>query len=415
MGAVCRAYRSHPDNLTADGRAVPQEQVAAWVGISQVQVCRIERGTNRVRDLDKLILWAQALGMPAAFAWFDIPDASEVSEADRESRSVTDDGSAEGDTMKRRTLMIGFAAGAVATPTARIGSTDVAHLEHTTAEYYRREEFNPARQLAPSLQRHIERLNDLLAGSTPAELRGRLLSVMGESLALYGWFAFDLHRYPTARRCYDLATAAAHDAGDEALTACVLGYRSYLAEAGGSPQEARDLLIAAQTHARAPSSATTRSWLAAREAELHALLHEETAALIALDRANTTYDYARPQDERAWTAFFTGSRLGSMAVTTYTRLDHPDLDSATKTVLASLGPNDTKIKSIILADLATAAIHRGAYSTGASLATRSLAGATRQEVSIGADRLRYLRRLIEPRRSVAVLADLDERLAAALT
>ena len=206
----------------------------------------------------------------------------------------------------------------------------------------------------------------------------------------------------------------ARDARDDALTACILGYRSYLAESSGDLRQARDMLAAAQEYTRAPSSAATRSWLAAREAEVRASLRESTDALRALDRATTAYDYARPQHERAWTPFFTGSRIGSMAVTTYTRLDQPRLSPTADAVLAALGPNDAKVKAIILADLATASIHREAYDRGAVLATRALAATTSQEVSIGADRLRSLRRLIGPHRDIAVLADLDERLAAAL-
>jgi hypothetical protein len=242
-----------------------------------------------------------------------------------------------------------------------------------------------------------------------------LLSTIGEALALYGWFAFDRNDKTHAQRFYDLATNAARDAEDHALTACVLGYRSYLAEATGDLPQARDMLAVAQEHTRAPSSAATRSWLAARESEIRASLREGTDALRALDRATTAYDYARPQHERAWTAFLTGSRLGSMAVTTYTRLDHPRLGPTADAVLAALGPNDAKVKAIILADLATASIHREAYDQGASLATTALAATTSQEISIGADRLRRLRHLIEPHRNVAVLADLDERLAAALS
>jgi hypothetical protein len=125
--------------------------------------------------------------------------------------------------------------------------------------------------------------------------------------------------------------------------------------------------------------------------------------------------YARPQHERSWTAFFTGSRLGSMAVTTYTRLNHPRLGDTADSVLDGLGPNEAKVKAIILADLATASIHREEYDGGTSLATRALAVVTSQEASIGADRLRSLRGLIRPNRHIGVLADLDDRLGAALT
>ena len=48
------------------------------------------------------------------------------------------------------------------------------------------------------------------------------------------------------------------------------------------------------------------------------------------------------------------------------------------------------------------------------LAVRALTVVKRQEVGIGADRLRDLRRFIGPRRNISVLAELDDRLAVAL-
>jgi len=427
IGAVCVAYRKHPDSRTPEGRPIPQEWVAAWVGISQVQVCRLERGTNRQRDLDKLVRWARALRMPASYAWFELPDDLHVSEPADETGTVEKGVGTEEDDMQRRTLLAGLAAAGpaalgepwerlprVVDKPGRLTDVDVDQLHNDTVEYFRREEFVPARQLAPGLKRHIETLNLLLAGSPPERLRPRLLSTIGEALALYGWFAFDRQDFATAQRFYTLAAAAARDARDEPLNSCVNGYRSYLAESQGNFRQARDLLVGAQEPVRGPNSATTRSWLAAREAEIRGWLREGTDALRALERATTAYDYARPQHERAWTAFFTPSRLGSMAVTTYTRIDHPRLAATADTVLATLGPSDVKGKAIILADLATAAIHGGDYYRAADLAGRALIGTTTQEVSIGADRLRALRRLIAPRRNVPVLAELDDRLATSL-
>ncbi|MGH2604394.1 MAG: hypothetical protein ACRDJ9_34020, partial [Dehalococcoidia bacterium] len=335
-----------------------------------MQVCRIEKGVNRVRDLDKLIRWAWALGIPASYAWFELPDEHHVSAPAEQACSFEEKQPAEEEDVKRRALLAQslVAGAAVATGLdpqpwerltvamanpARLTATDVDELEHQTLDYFRREEFVPARQLAKGLRQHIERLSRLLSGGVSDTLRVRLLSTIGEAMALYGWFAFDRNDKATAHRFYGLAASAAHDAGDDALAACVLGYRSYLAESTGDQAQAREMLAAAQRQSRAPSSAATRAWLAARESEVRATMSEGTDALRALDRATTAFDYARPQHERAWTAFFTSSRLGSMAVTTYTHLSHPRLGATADSVLAGLGPDDAKIKAIILADLAT--------------------------------------------------------------
>jgi transcriptional regulator with XRE-family HTH domain len=80
MGSVVRAYRHHPFH----GRVLSQELVAGWLGITQAQLSRIEHGPP-IKDLDKLIYWAQLLGMPARYLWFKIParesDVSSTPEA----------------------------------------------------------------------------------------------------------------------------------------------------------------------------------------------------------------------------------------------------------------------------------------------------------------------------------------------
>src|SRR5262249_6103646 len=69
MGQVIAAYRNHPYH----GRPLSQELVAGWVGITQAQLSRIENGPP-IKDLDRLIQWAQTLGIPSHLLWFKLPD-----------------------------------------------------------------------------------------------------------------------------------------------------------------------------------------------------------------------------------------------------------------------------------------------------------------------------------------------------
>ncbi|MDG4765114.1 helix-turn-helix transcriptional regulator [Solwaraspora sp. WMMD406] len=72
MGRVIRAWRTHPQH----GRQpVPQERVAAWVGISQAQLSRIENGPP-IAHLDRLIQWARVLRVPANRLWFALPETA---------------------------------------------------------------------------------------------------------------------------------------------------------------------------------------------------------------------------------------------------------------------------------------------------------------------------------------------------
>ncbi|WP_240943830.1 hypothetical protein [Micromonospora thermarum] len=284
-------------------------------------------------------------------------------------------------------------------------------LEGHTAELFRREEHLPARQLAAHLDAHVRRL-ERLVGRVPAPFERRVLMTTGEALALAGWVAWDSKRHQTARDLYARALRAADEAGDGPLYACVLAYQSYGAEAAGNLVHARQLLIAAQKFVRGEHSAATRAWLAAREAEVDAALAKPMPALRALDRAMTAYDYAHPHRERSWTGFFTPSRLGSMTVTTYARLDHADLDATAEAVVASLPPSDAKVKAVILADVATAAIQRGRHDRGAQLGHQALEQTLSQEASLGRQRLHDLHLMIQDKRDDADLAELDDRLLA---
>lgn len=128
MGAVCRAYRHHPYHSTGDGKPLKQEIVAERVGVSQVQVCRIENGTNRVRDIDKLVRWALALHMPASYAWFDLHGApqDEIPEVGQARRAVEDPQSTEEagtrhetKEVRRRALLVAGGAGLIGTGVAK--------------------------------------------------------------------------------------------------------------------------------------------------------------------------------------------------------------------------------------------------------------------------------------------------------
>jgi len=287
----------------------------------------------------------------------------------------------------------------------------VLYGRSTIAELFRREEHLPSRELGAHLHAHLDRLKRLLAGA-PDAFQTRLLATTGESFALAGWTAWDSQDSVRANRLYEQASEAARRAGDGPLHACVLAYRSYEAEADGDLPAARRHLTVAQGYVRSEGNATTRAWLAAREAEVDATLTEETPALRALDCAITAYDYAHPHRERPWTAFFTPSRLGSMAVATYARLDHPDLDATTDAVVASLPSTDAKTKAVILADVATAAIQRGRHERGAQLGHDALDQTLAREASLGTQRLYALHLMIQDQRDVAVLAELDDRLLA---
>jgi transcriptional regulator with XRE-family HTH domain len=76
MGRVFTAYRNHPRHLKLFGKALNQETLGRWLGLTQAQVSKIEHNSRPETRLDLLIGWAQVLQLPSDMLWFDMPDQS---------------------------------------------------------------------------------------------------------------------------------------------------------------------------------------------------------------------------------------------------------------------------------------------------------------------------------------------------
>jgi tetratricopeptide (TPR) repeat protein len=259
-------------------------------------------------------------------------------------------------------------------------------MEDRTADFFRIEETQPARQLFASLQSHRHALRTLIESTTNESLQKRLIATAGETEALIGWVLFDLQRPRAAEQAWRNAAEMAEEVGDGPLAACVLGYWSYLLSSRGKATEAVQMLKQANNCVRG-SAAATQAWIAGRQAEEYSALGDEVNALHSLDRAMTVFDYANPRTERVWTSFFTASRLGSLTVSTYGKLDYRETDEAAKSLLNSLSPTENKVRALVLADLATTAVNRGDIDRTASLVVDSAPLAVRTEASLAVDRL----------------------------
>jgi hypothetical protein len=76
MGRVFTAYRNHPRHLKLFGKALNQETLGRWLGLTQAQVSKIERSSRPETRLDVLIGWANILQLPLDMLWFDLPNQS---------------------------------------------------------------------------------------------------------------------------------------------------------------------------------------------------------------------------------------------------------------------------------------------------------------------------------------------------
>lgn len=394
FGGVLRAYRK--------ACGISQLQMVSILGVgSQSDVSRIERGRSST-DLARLTQWAQTIKAPPDVLWFRLPGNAATASPTRENAptlgldSATTD---RGHDVHRRDfvrLAAGTAALTSIAPWQRLADTlergyapdtsTIQLLEDRTTEYFRTEETTATSTIIGSLAEHVATTKRLLSSTTNAHDRYRLLSVAGEAEALAGWLHYDQSHLRNADAHYRRALDLAQEAGDGPLTATVLNYQSYLLSTQERPQDALTVLAEANQHVRG-RSATTQAWIAGRHAEEAARIGHHEMAERSLDQAFTAYDYARPYQERSWTSFFVPSRLGSLAISTYGRIQHPATDQLATSLLASLPPANNKLRAIVLADLALSAARNSDLDKAQQLATEAMPLALSTEGSMAQDRL----------------------------
>jgi hypothetical protein len=130
---------------------------------------------------------------------------------------------------------------------------------------------------------HLGAMRLLLQGSLQPSLRAQLCSLVGETAGLAGWLRWNMSDHAGAAAHFALGLGAAHEGGDRALAAYLAGCAACQPPHRETPRRRLDQLRAI------PWSDATRSarvWLAAKEADAHALLGDVQSCLRALARAD---------------------------------------------------------------------------------------------------------------------------------
>jgi transcriptional regulator with XRE-family HTH domain len=155
MGQVIRAYR----HSRYHGRhPLSQAVVAGWVGLTQAQLSRVERG-GPVVHLDRLIQWARVLRIPARYLWFALP-------ADNAAPGSMED-------VNRRTFLAASgsaAAAALAGPAVRAGAAASATraADELTAVI-----LGPRRALSAGQEIRVDALNSQVVSAWRLRQRAR--------------------------------------------------------------------------------------------------------------------------------------------------------------------------------------------------------------------------------------------------
>lgn len=396
MGALVRILGSH---------GITQGQVVALTGIAQSRLSDYKRGKHLPSHATTFEKFADGLGMPVHLrqalgllgdSSADTPGAAGALGIPADTfdlQLLAEAIGRNGSKVKRRevlSLAAKFGATAALVQSGvweRVASAlggpnatneaSVREMEARSAGFHHLEEIVSASMLFKGLTVHLREVSTLLNGmpnDPKDELRKRLVVVAGESSVLAGWAASDMGDSATARNFYETAIKAAKDAGDPAIAACALAYRSYIPSTKGANGRARALLTEALENVSEETSPATVAWIAARHAEESAYLGDKPQALASWARAVDAFNIADPEEDRVWTHFLDQNRFDSYQIATYSRVGKLDeAEEVAAAVLARLGQLDRKKAAIILEDIAVAHLTRGSVNEAARTAQSGLA------------------------------------------
>jgi hypothetical protein len=257
---------------------------------------------------------------------------------------------------------------------------------------------------------HLDAIGRLLRGSLRPSLRARLTSLAGETAGVAGWLRWDLDDPAGAAHCFGVGLAAAAEAGDRALVVYLAGSAACQPPHRETPRRRLDQL---QALSRSDATPSTRVWLAAKEADAHALLGDAAGCLRALDRAQRDLETVPAEDgsrrprfsaiDRRWLDGERGASLARLGRTGEAR-------AILEPVLAALGPAGERDWLWLSAALAGTYVRDGAPEEACRVAAAVLERASRMELNPVLELVRGLHRELSAHGSSPAVRELEERL-----
>jgi transcriptional regulator with XRE-family HTH domain len=304
IGKVFRAYRNHPRHLQLFGKALNQELLGRWLGLTQAQVSKVENGKPE-QNLEALRNYADALHLPQRMLWFDLPGQSRLrvlssagsSEAD-ESRAIEPSASVPSSggevpvaveprdlvEARRRALHDSLSGG---TSDASLEDWEATALRYAVAAKDR----EPSRMLVDLTTDFGELQSTLTVCRSTVQLR-RITRVAAQLSGLMCLTLIKLDERQAFRRWARTARLAAAEVNDPATTAWVLAQEAYGHFYGRDLAEA----VAVAQHAQAVAGRSVGSALAAAlEARAHAVRSDVKQTHRALGIAEETLGALDPE------------------------------------------------------------------------------------------------------------------------
>lgn len=437
MGQVFRAYRHHPFHSSQLGARVTQAMLGQWLGLSQAQVNRIEKGPAP-KNLDTLAHWARTLGMPHALLWFKMPtmrrsngpglgdNPSDDQNSDTrpglpsvcEDQVPTIDYRGMVDLGDTPSVYLGKVTVNSPIP-GRIGWAEVENIRATTREVALSENLHGGGLSCEAGIGQLRWAGRLLDVSASADVRRSMFEAVGNLSSVVAFSAFDIADYRCADMCFHFALWCADQSGSWALRANTLAEMSRKAVYLGDVEEALSLIEFAQVRSDRVSE-TARAMMAVLRSRFLALSDRNGEALAELNRGDQHFENRNPADDPPWLVYYDASEHQGSAgralipiarKTNRIELATPRLEAA----IRLQGAEYPRSRTFTRTRLASLIMTTGDPREAIPVARQALTEATSLRSSRVVDELRGLARAAEQHTRIGDVAELRHEIATLVT
>jgi transcriptional regulator with XRE-family HTH domain len=351
MGKVIKAYRNHPFHA----RPISQATAARWAGVSQAQMSRTESG-RPVRDLERLIHWANTLRIPQRLLWFDLAEHDGASGEYERSQSRQPTGGTEVSSSRRREI-VALSGLAIAGQVAEVleheldmvhmtidrGTTSedrAAHFEQTARDLgIQAVQTTPMSVIRPTLGA-LRSIRSLLEQRQPTRQQVRLLRATAMLSTVAGDVLFNTGQFRRAHEWYKGAEHAAQDVGDRYLMDIALAGQAHLPTYSDDPRGVLTLIEPRLEGKALPTPAV--SWLWAFKARAHAALGQAGEFQKAIHQSQGALSSSRPEQVTPGIFSFLPERLAFYEATGAVQLKMPETAvAAADRALSLYDPSET--------------------------------------------------------------------------
>jgi transcriptional regulator with XRE-family HTH domain len=167
-------------------------------------------------------------------------------------------------------------------------------------------------------------LSTIVSGmASVVEDQGVGLATLAQLAQMTGWLALDSSRHGPARRFFNTAVYAAHEADEPALAASALAYMSLQDTYRGRPRSALSLARTAVEVSNGSVSRLTKTMLATRLARAQASVRDKRNSLATLRVARQTFTRTEIEAEPLWVSYVDDIELSAQEGACYLELRMP--------------------------------------------------------------------------------------------